>query len=427
MDAPMGRAARARDSRIAGWLRERFIPGQRIGRQFVAISLFGAFGSGMYYTCSALYFTTKVGLTASQVGAGLSIAAAAGLLGTLPVGALAGRLRAGRAYIWLQILRGLVFTGFCLITSFPEFVLACVFAGLTEASLPPLQQSVVGAAVPAAERVDTLAKIRASRNVGFGLGALAATVAICQGSRSAFVLLVAGNAASYFGIAAGLARAGVGRIAVAVGQPRRIAWRFVPDGRYVLTSLLCGILSVHMTLLVTAMPLWFVRRTAMPRVLVGILVAVNTVLAALLQARAARLSSSVPGAVRSALRSGVALAGFGIACQLAQKPATTPVAVALALTAVVLLTFAGLWQSASGWLLSYELADPDHRIAYLSTFQLGQSLQASVAPWIITSIIFSARYGWLFFGGAAVTAGALVRFTAARHAGTGDGRHDNGR
>jgi len=101
-------------------LRQCFIPRQRIGRQLVAISLFGAFGSDMYYTCSALYFTTVVGLTVGQVGAGLSVAAVAGLAGALPVGMLADRLRAGHIYIRLQVLRGLAFTAFCLISSFPS-------------------------------------------------------------------------------------------------------------------------------------------------------------------------------------------------------------------------------------------------------------------------------------------------------------------
>jgi MFS family permease len=395
-------------------LRERFIPRQRIGRQLVVISLFGAFGSGLYYTCSALYFTTMVGLTVAQVGTGLSIAAATGLLAGLPTGMLAGRLRAGHVYIWLQILRGLVFTAFCLISSFPQFAVVCAFGGLTEAALPPLQQAVVGATVPGTDRIDTLAKVRAARNAGFGLGALAATAAIYQGSRSAFVLLVAANAASYFGIAAGLVHAGVGKVAVLADKAKRIAWRFVPDGRYVLTSLLSGVLSVQMTLLATAMPLWFVRHTAMPKVLVGILVAVNTVLAALLQARFSRSSSSVPGGVRAALYAGVALAGFGIACQLAGRPAPVAEAVALAFAAVMMLTFAGLWQSASSWSLSYELADPGHRTAYLSTFQLGQSLQAAAAPWIITSVIFRQRGGWLFFGAAVIAAGVLVRFAVGQ-------------
>lgn len=50
--------------------------------------------------------------------------------------------------------------------------------GLTEAALPSQRQAVVGATVPGDERVDTLAKVRAARNAGLGLGALAATAAV---------------------------------------------------------------------------------------------------------------------------------------------------------------------------------------------------------------------------------------------------------
>jgi len=81
---------------------------------------------------------------------------------------------------------------------------------------------------------------------------------------------------------------------------------------------------------------------------------------------------------------------------------------------VILLTLAGLWQSASSWSLSYELADPGHRTGYPSTFQLGQSPQAAAAPWIITGVVFRLRAGWLLFGAVVVTAGILMRLAAGR-------------
>ena len=410
----MSGQAGAETTRVGRALRQSVIPRQRIGRQLAAISMFDAVGSGMYYTGSALYFTTIVGLSPGQVGAGLSAGAAAGLLGAVPIGMLADRIRTGHVYIWLQLLRGLAFAGFCLISSFPPFVVVCAFAGLTEAALPPVQQAVVGATVPGADRVDTLAKIRAVRNAGFGLGALIATAAIEQGSKAAFLTLVAGNAVSYFGVAAALARIGASQVTARVDPARRPAVRFVPDGWYALTGLLSGALSVHSTLLVVALPLWFVRHTPMPRALVGILVAVNTAMAVLLQARFARSSSDVPGSVRAARYAGLALAAFGVACMVAPGARSVAVAVALAFAALILLTLAELWQSASGWSLSYELADPARRTVYLSTFQLGQSLQAAAAPWIITSVVFRVRGGWLLFGAVVLAAGLLTRGAAGR-------------
>lgn len=398
----------AASSRITASLRVRLVPRQRIGRTLAGVSLFGAVGSGMYYASSALYFTTVVGLTAGQVGTGLSIAAVAGLLGQLPIGMLADRMRVGHLYIGTQIVRGLVFTGFCLVGTFVQFVTVCVFAGLTEAALPSLLQVIVGKTVPEGDRVDTLAKVRAVRAVGFGLGALVATAAIGQQSRAAFLALVAANAASYFVIAAGLLRAGVAKVA-APDRAKRAAWRFVSDRRYIATGLLSGVLWVHVTLLFVALPLWFVEYTAMPRPLVGVLVAVNTLMAAVLGTQFAKSSDTVPGAARTALRAGVALAGFGVACDLARRPAPAAEAVILAFAAVILLSFAGLWQTASSWSLSYEMADPDRQAAYLSTFQLGYSLQAVAAPWIITNLVFRVNGGWLLFSAVVVAAGALVR------------------
>jgi MFS family permease len=393
---------------FARLLAGQLVPRPRTGRQLAGIALLDATGSGMYFTGSALYFTQVVGLTAGQVGVGWSVGGLVGLLGSVPVGILADRVRAGRVYVGLQVLRGACFTAYCLVSSFAPFVAVAALAGLTETALPAVHQAVVGATVPAADRVDTLAKVRAVRNVGFGLGASVAVWAIGRGSRAAFLLLIGGNAASYFVVALLLALTGIGSVAVRVEAARRPVLRLVADVRYVAAAGLSGILAVHATLLVVAVPLWFARHTLTPPPVVGVLIVVNTVLAVLLQARFARPCASVPGALRAARWAGLALAGFAVASQLAHATRTVGAAVALALVAAVLLTFAELWQSASGWTLSYELADPARRTAYLSTFQLGTSLQAVAGPWLITTVLFPARAGWLVFGAIAVVAGVLV-------------------
>jgi MFS family permease len=400
------------DARAVGLLtrqaQARLVPRQAVGRRLAVISLADALGSGMYYTGSALYFTLVVGLSPGQVGAGLSLGGLAGLLGAVPVGVVADRFRTGRVYIGLQVLRGVAFTAYCLVHSFPLFALVSVFAGVTESALPPVGQAVVGATVPGEDRVDTLAKIRAVRNAGFGLGALAATAAIGQGSAPAFRSLVAINAASYFVVALLLARIGVGKVAARPDPSRRTRLVFVPDRRYLSITALQGVLAVHSTLLVVAAPLWFVRHTSVPRPLIGVMVALNTVIAVLWQARFAKPCATVAGAVRASLWAGGALAVFALACQGAHEVRWTAVAITLAFMAVVALTFGELWQSASGWTLSYELADADRRTAYLATFQLGNALQQAAAPWLITTVLFPSPFGWLAFGAVAVAAGALI-------------------
>jgi hypothetical protein len=389
-------------------LHGQLIPGSKAGRQLSVVALVDAIGSGMYLTGSALYFVTVVGLSPAQVGAGLSIGGVVGLLGGVPVGILADRIPAGRVLIGMQVLRGICYTVFCFVTNFPLFALTAAFIGLTDATIPPVHQAVVSASVPAADRVDTLAKIRAVRNIGFSLGAVVATVSIGTGSRAAFLILIGGNALSYFVVAVLLRRIGIHQVTAGPGGVARRKLRLVADPRYLAAAALNGVLVVHMTLLAIAFPLWYTEHTTLPAVFIGVLITVNTVLAVLLQARFARTSQTLPGAVRAALWAGLALAGFGVASQLAHLTERVWAVLALASLAILLLTFAELWQAGSSWTISYDLADPHRRTEYLSTFQLGNSMQSIVGPWLITSLLFPTPNGWLYFGAVTTAAGALT-------------------
>lgn len=426
-----GPVALARVGRLG---RAHLLPPTRIGRQLAAVSLLDSFGTGMYYTGSALYFTLVVGLSAGQVGLGLSLGGLIGLAGSVPVGMLADRIRAGKVYIGLQVIRAACYAAYCLVDDFAMFALLAAVIGLTDAAIAPVHQAVVGAVVSGPDRIDTLAKIRAVRNIGFGLGALVATASIAQGSRAAFLVLIGGNAVSFLITAVLLSRIGIGAVSAvpAVGpagpvgpvgpagragvpRPRRSANRprLVADLRYLQVAALSGVLAVHTSLLAIAVPLWFARHTMVPPVLIGVLIALNTVLAVLLQARFARPCADLPGAARGAVWAGLALAGFALVALGAHLVHGVALAIALAVIAVVLLTFGELWHSASSWTLSYELADPHRRTAYLSTFQLGSSLQAVLAPWVITTVVFGSSAGWVVLALVTMLAGGLCRVVLA--------------
>jgi dipeptide/tripeptide permease len=85
--------------------------------------------------------------------------------------------------------------------------------------------------------------------------------------------------------------------------------------------------------------------------------------------------------------------------------------------AVAFLTAGELLQSAAGWTVSHELAPPDSRSRYLSTFQLGISVQAIAAPWLITRAVFPTPGGWLIFAAVVAAAGIGMRLVRARRAG----------
>ncbi len=161
------------------------VPADRAGQQLSLIGFVDAIGTGMYYTGSALYFTRIVGLAPKAVGTGFAIGGLAGLILTVPVGMLADRVGAGRVLIALQLWRAACYIAFCLITNAVQFMVVAACIGVADGATPPNHQAVVAAMVPESRRVDTLAKVRAVRNAGFGAGALAATVAIGDGSAPA--------------------------------------------------------------------------------------------------------------------------------------------------------------------------------------------------------------------------------------------------
>ena len=384
------------------------VPATGTGRLLAGVAGVDALGTGLFLTSAALYFTRVVGLSSRQVGVGLTLAGLVGLVGAVPIGRVADRLGSGRVFIAMQVLRGFGFLAYCLVGSFGPYVAIACALGLFETVTPPLTVAIVGAAVPPEHRVDTMAKLRAVRNVGFGVGALVASVVIQLGSRPAFVGIILIDAATFFFTGFALHRIGIARLAPSVGGPRR-ARPAVPNLRYLTAAALNGLLAIHMTLLTLGLPLWIAQRTTAPVGLIGVCVALNAALAALLQARLAGSAQHLAGATRAMAYAGGALAGFCGLVLLAAHVTSAWLAGSLVVAAALPLTFGELWQSAGEWKVSYDLADPAHRAEHLATFQLGTATQQILGPLIVTALILPHPGAWLALGAVVVAAGLAFR------------------
>lgn len=407
-----GRGRGPRVTRLAGLTRlltQALVPETATGRRLAVIALIDALGTGMFLTSAALYFTRIVGLRAAQVGFGLTVAGLVGLATAVPLGALADRVGAGRVFVALQAVRGFGFLAYCLVGSFGPFVAVTCLVGAIETVTPPLTVALVGAAVPEEVRVQTMARLRAARNVGFGLGALVATAAIVAGSRGWFVAMIVADAGSFFVTSLGMLHMGMGRLAP-TERLGRVGGegRAVPNLRYLGASLLNGILAIHITLLTLGLPLWIAERTRAPLGAVGACVVTNTVLAVALQAWFARAAARLRGAARAMLQAGVALGAFCALALLDARIASPALATVVALGSAVALTFGELWQSAGEWKISYDLADAAHRARYLSAFQLGSAAQQVAGPLIVTTLVLPHAWGWAALAG--LTLGAGVAF-----------------
>ena len=94
-------------------------------------------------------------------------------------------------------------------------------------------------------------------------------------------------------------------------------------------------------------------------------------------------------------------------------------AVALLLAGVAVQSVGELWQTASAFGLSLELAQEHAQGEYQGVFALGRGIERAVAPAVLSALCLGwGPPGWLVVGGVLAAAGALL--PAAARAGRAD-------
>ena len=376
------------------------MPATKASRVLLLVALVDSVGTGLYLTGSVLFFVRTVGLSAVEVGAGMSVAGILGLLTMVPVASFSDRIGVRRTLIALQAWRGVWFALYAVVHSFPAFLVVSCMLGLANQAVPPINQAVVAAANEGPSRVRIMALTRAMRNVGFSLGAVAATGIIALNSTSWFRAIVVADGVSFIATAILLVR--VRLLKTPEPARRDIWWRGLHprnDPWFFPLAGLNGVLALHMTLLAVGLPLWITQHTRAPHWVVGTVVFTNTVLAVVCQVRASRGCDLAPAAARRARAAGLVLA---VCCLLAAASGRLPgtlAAVGLLATAVT-LTMGELWQSSSAWGLSYALAPAERQAAYISAFNLGLAAQTIVGPVLVTLLV--VNHGWAGWTGLAV-------------------------
>ena len=129
-------------------------------------------------TGSAVFFTQIVGLSAAQVGLGLTIAGAAAFLAALPMGKLVDRF--GPKKMWAVSATGqaAMFALWPFITDFQGYVLMAVGMEVVGALGGAAHGAYTIDVLPAGERVRSRAYMYSALNVGFTLGSLVGGIAL---------------------------------------------------------------------------------------------------------------------------------------------------------------------------------------------------------------------------------------------------------
>ncbi|GII94598.1 MFS transporter [Sinosporangium siamense] len=373
---------------------------------------FRTIGRGMFLPVSVIYFTGPVGLSAMEVGFGLSFAAVFGFLGGLAAGRLSD-LRGPRGVTLLfSVATSLLTCGYVVVDGLAAFVLVTTLTTFTAAAEQTARSALIGVALPHERRVQVRAYLRAVTNVGLSLGGLGAAFALHHQGRAVYLGMMLGCSVCYLAGALLILRVPP---VEAAGKPDDGPIRLVlRDRPYITITLLNAALSLHGGLLTVALPLWVVQRTSAPAAVVALLIMFNTVAVTMLQVPLSRGSESVVGAARAQRRSGWFLL---MSCLLfALSTGLSSWVAVVVLVAGASAHVAGeLFQAAGSWGLSYELAPARSIGTYQGVYGMGYQLADLLAPaLLVAAVIGWGQAGWVLIGVIFLIAGALVPPVARR-------------
>jgi MFS family permease len=387
----------------------------------LAAALVDWLGTGLFLAVSTVFFVRFVGLSVAEVGSGLTIAALAAMPTLVPAGRLADRFGPRTMLILVEVVQGAATAGYLAVHGWWGFLAVTFVVAVSQQAAPPLIQALVGELAAGERRTKILAVHRTVINIGLAAGGLVAGVLLGSGLKDAFQVLLIADAAAFL-IAAALvcALANPKNARVRLPSERGKALR---DPRLLALSGYDAVMSLWQPMLNVAFPLWLITRTRAPVSLVGVLYGVACLCAIAFQYPASVLIATPAKALRGYSCAALCLAAASLA--FAAAPAGPAwAAIALFTAAVIVLTFGEICQVGSAWTLSFAIAPPADRGAYLAAFSLGRAFSRSIGPLLMTGVVLATgEAGWIAL--AAVFAGsALLPILAPRLARreTGDRR-----
>ena len=163
-------------------LADRFLPPTPLARRLSAQSILFAVGEGTFLTGSAVFFTQIVGLSAAQVGLGLTIAGITTFFCAVPLGRLADRIGPKRMWALGALGEALLYLAWPWINGFAAFVAMMIALELIGGAGWAGRGAYTLDIFSREERVRSLAFMRSALNIGFSLGALLGGLALATGS-----------------------------------------------------------------------------------------------------------------------------------------------------------------------------------------------------------------------------------------------------
>ncbi|MFJ2192371.1 MFS transporter [Kitasatospora sp. NPDC087861] len=415
-------------------MRRRLHPDPMV-RRLAGITLVNTVGNGLSLSVAVLFFTRVLGLSAAQLGLGMTAAGLCGVAASVPAGRAADRWGARRVLVVLVAAEAVGTAGYTLVHSYPAFVvLACGVSAVDRGSAA-VRNALYAEVLPPDRRVAGRAYLRVVTNVGICVGTAVGAIALQVDTRPVYLTAILADAVSFTVVAVLFHRlpdlGHPGQVAPSVdpategvrpGKRRNPALR---DGPFLVVTVLNAVLGLQFAVLEVGVPLWIVQDTDAPRITVAGTLIVNTLLVIALQVRATRGTEDRATAARLCGRAGLLLAASCLVIALAHGLPTI-VAAVVVLGGVALQSLAEVLGQAGGWALSYDLAGERDHGAYQGVYNAGSAAALMAGPALVsTAVIGFGLVGWAVLGAvlaaAGLAMGPAVRW-AGRRGGDAEGR-----
>jgi Major Facilitator Superfamily len=371
-------------------------------RRLACGALITSVGNGAWYTSWAIFLTRWVGLSAAQVGVGMTVAGALGLALATPVGDLADRVGPREVFVVLLGLQAAGSAAYLLVHGFAGFLAVACLTTVVDRAKGGARGALILGLAAGDERLRAMGSIRSLNHLGWAAGAAAGAIALGAGSRTAFAALIVLDSVTFLVYAAFAAR--VPRVPPVHREPGAPRLEVLRDTPYAALAVLMGVLSLCWGMLSTGLPLWLAGHTGVPVSLGALVVVANSLAIAAFQVRATRRTGTPAAAARTAVWAGTALATSCVLLAATGGRGGAP-AIALVLGGGALQTLGELLFVAASWGLSIPLMPEGRTGQYQGMFATGEATAQMASPVVMTTVVVGlGRPGWLLLGAVFVLA-----------------------
>jgi MFS family permease len=370
----------------------------------VTATLIATLGRGLTMTLTVLYLAIVAGLTPGEIAVASTAAAIAGIGSSYVGGWLSDRISARRLLVVLTVVDAFAVAAYVVVDDLVLAIIVGVVSFGVASGARSAQSAIIARAFEGPLRIRARAVLRTVTNIGIAVGSGAAAAVLLVDTavayRLTFVVAAVLALVGAFVVVRLPARVDAGGGGAAEGESPapvrgRSPWR---DPRYLAFTGLAAIFGIQFSVLEYGIPLWIERETAAPRVMVSVLLILNTVIVTAFTVVLSRGTENPRKAGRVFAIAGVLM---GVACAVYGLAAGAPIWVAiLALVAGgIAHAFSEVLSQGAGWGLAFELADPASAGAYQGLVGMGYGVLGAVGPPLLAITVLSlGMVGWLILG-----------------------------